>query len=140
VEAQRLLRLAVEARIEAWDHPFVDERDEAAGEVGLMLQEVIRDELPDAIPACTSLDGVRELSARTYGEKRLHLVGAFYLLGGNEHSMLPVDAELNVSSGAPSRVSVGGEASVFAMPTSERQFARRMENVEWSHHLTLHLA
>jgi hypothetical protein len=54
--------------------------------------------------------------------------------------MLPVDAELNVSSGAPSRVSVGGEASVFAMPTSERQFARRMENVEWWHHLTPHIA
>ena len=30
--------------------------------------------------------------------------------------------------------------SVFAMPTGERQFVRRMENVDWAHCLTVHLA
>ena len=140
MDSQRLLRLAVVARIEAWDHPSIEERDEAAGEVGVTLQEVVRQQLPDAIPACTSLDGVRELSARTDGDKRVDLVGAFYVLGGNDDSMLPVEAHLDVSPGAASTVRVGGEASVFAMPTGERQFARRMENVDWAYRLTFHLA
>jgi hypothetical protein len=140
MDSQRLLRLAVEAPIEAWDHPSIEERDEAAGEVGVMLQDVVRQQLPDAIPAYTSLDGVRELSARTEGDKRLSLVGAFYLLGGNDDSMLPVEAHLDVTPGVASTVRVGGEASVFAMPTGERQFVRRMENFDWAHCLTVHLA
>jgi hypothetical protein len=53
--------------------------------------------------------------------------------------MLPVEADLNTTSGAASTVSLGGEASVFEMMTSERQFVRRMENVGWTHRLTFHL-
>jgi hypothetical protein len=37
-------------------------------------------------------------------------------------------------------VRVGGEESMFDMPTGERQFMRRMENVRWAHHLELHIA
>lgn len=140
MDAQRLLRLAVEARLEAWDHPSIEDRDEAAREVGAMLQEVVRQLLPQAIPRNASLDGVRQLSARIDGNRRLHVVGAFYLLGGNDDSMLPIEADLDVSPGAASTVRVGGEPSVFAMPTGERQFLRRMENINWAHRLTLTLA
>jgi hypothetical protein len=139
VDVQWLLRRAVEARIEAWDHPVIEERDEAAAEVGVMLQEVVRHQLPDAIPPYASLDGVRELSAQVTGDDQLYVVGAFYLLRGNRDAMLPVEAELNVASGAASKVRVGGEASIFDMPTSARQFARSMEEVGWSHSVTLHL-
>jgi hypothetical protein len=139
VDAQLLLRRAVEARIEAWDHPVTEERDEAAAEVGLMLQEVVRQQLPSAIPPSTSLDGLKELSAQINGDKQLYILGAFYLLSENRDVMLPVEADLNTTSGAASTVSLGGEASVFEMTTSERQFVRRMENVGWTHRLTFHL-
>jgi hypothetical protein len=140
VDAQLLLCRAVEARIEAWDHPVIEERDEAAGEVGLILQEVVREQLPDAIPPYASLDGIKELSAEINGDEQLYVLGAFYLLSGNRDAMLPVDADLTTTPGAASTVRVGGNASIFDMPTSERQFARHMENVDWMHRLTLHLA
>lgn len=134
-----LLRRAVQARIEAWNHPVIEERDEAAAEVDLMLQEVVREQLPDAIALYASLDGVKELLAEINGDKQLHILGAFYLLSGNRDEMLPVEADLNVAPGAASTVRVGGSASIFAMPTSERQFARQMANVGWMHSLALHL-
>jgi hypothetical protein len=139
VEAQLLLRRAVEARIELWNHPVIEERVEAAAEVGLMLQEVVRQHLPDAIPPYASLHGVRELSAEISGDARLYVLGAFYLLRGNWDAMLPVEADLTATPGAESTVRVGGQASIFDMPTSERQFVRRMENVGLGHRLTLHL-
>lgn len=139
VDARLLLRRAVDARIEAWDHPVIEERDESAAELGLMLQEVVRQELPDAIPSYASLDGVRELSAEIKGAKQLYVLGAFYLLCGNRDAMLPVEADLSATSGAASSVRVGGEASIFDMPTSEQQFVRRLENVGWTHRLRLHL-
>jgi hypothetical protein len=135
VDAQLLLRRAVEARIEAWDHPVIEERDEAAAEVGLMLQEVVRQQLPDAIPPYASLDGVRELSAEISADKQLYILGAFYLLRGNGDAMLPVEADLKATPGAASTVRVGGKASIFDMPTSERQFVRRMANLAWTHRL-----
>jgi predicted HAD superfamily phosphohydrolase len=140
VDALLLLRRAVEARIEGWDHPVIEVRDEAAGEVGLMLQEVVRQQLAEAIPAYDSLDGVNELAAATSGGKRLYVLGAFYVLSGNRNVMLLVEADLDLTPGAASTVRVAGEASISEMPTSERQFVRRMENINWSHHLTLHLA
>jgi hypothetical protein len=94
-----------------------------------MLQEVVREYLPEAIPSYGSVDGVNELSAKTDGDNQLSILGAFYLLRGNRDAMLPVEAEINLTPGAASSVRVGGEASIFAMPTSERQFVRRMENV-----------
>ncbi len=57
MDTQLQLRRAVEARIEAWDYPLIENRDEAAAEVGLMLQEVVRDRLLKAIPSHASLDG-----------------------------------------------------------------------------------
>ena len=140
MDAQLLLRRAVEARIEAWDHPFVDERDTAAAEVGLMLQAVVREQLPQAVSAYASLDGMKELSAHTDAEQRLYILGAFYVLGGNRDRMLPVEADLSVAPGTASMVRVGGVDSVFEMPTGERQFVRRMETVRWAHRLTLQLA
>ena len=140
IDAQLLLRRAVEARIEAWNHPFIDERDEAAGEVGLMLQDVVREQLPRAIPAYASIDGMKELSAHTSTGQRLYVLGAFYLVRGNHDLMLPVEADLSIEPGAASTVRVGGEESVFELPTGERQFVRRMENVRWRHRLDLRLA
>jgi hypothetical protein len=140
VDALLLLRRAVEARIESWDHAVVQERDEAAGEVGLMLQEFVRQQLPEAIPAYASLDGVKELTATTSDGQRLYVLGAFYVLSENRNVMLPIEADLDLAPGAASTVRVAGEASIFEMPTSERQFVRRMENIRWSHHLTLDLA
>ena len=140
VDAHLLLGRAVEARIEVWDHPFIDEREEAAGEVGLMLQDVVREQLLHAIPAYTSLDGVKELTAHTSAGHRLYVLGAFYLIGGNQDRMLPVEADLRVEPGATSTVKVGGEESIFELPTGERQFARRMNNVRWAHRLELRLA
>src|SRR5688500_16835116 len=137
--SRQLLRRAVEARIEAWEHPMIDERDEAAGEVGLMLQEVVRKHLPEAVPAYTSLDGLKEFTARKDGATRLYVLGAFYLLVDNQDSMLPVEAALDVETGAPSVIRVGSEASVFPMPPSERQFARQMQSVDWQHRLELTL-
>jgi hypothetical protein len=139
VDALLPLRRAVETRIEGWDHPVVEERDEAAGEVGLMLQEVVRQEVPEAIPAYASLDGVNELTATTSGGKRLYVLGAFYVLSGNRNVLLPVEADLDLTPGAASTVRLAGQASTFDMPTSERQFVRRMQSINWSHHLTLHL-
>ena len=127
------------ARIEAWDHPVIAERDEAAGEVGLMLQAVVRDLLPEAIPPYSSLDGVKELRATTDGEHRLHVLGAFYLLAGNDDSMLPVEAELDLAPQATSSIRLGGASSVFAMPTSERRFVRSMEGIEWAHRANFEL-
>jgi hypothetical protein len=140
MDAQLLLRRAVEARIEAWDHPLIDERDEAAGEVDVMLQRVVREQLPQAIPAYANLDGVKELSAHTRAGHRLYVLGAFYLVGGHHDLMLPVEADLSVEPGAASTVRVGGEESVFELPTGERQFVRRMGNVRWAHRLDLRLA
>ncbi len=139
MDARLLLRRAVEARIEAWDHPVIEERDESAAEVGLMLQEVVRQELSDAVPPYASLDGVRELSAEVEGDKQLYVLGAFYLLSGNRDAMLPLEADLNATPGSASTIRVGGKASIFDMPTSERQFVRRMETLAWTHRLTLHL-
>jgi hypothetical protein len=139
MDAQLLLRRAVEARIEASDHPLIEDRDEAAAEVGLMLQEVVRELLPEAIPSYASLDGVKELLARTNGDEQLYILGAFYLLRGNRDAMLPVEVDMRLAPGAESTIRVGGEASIFDMPTSERQFERRMENVGWTHRLTLNL-
>lgn len=105
-----------------------------------MLQAVVRELLPQAVPVYASLDGVKELSARTNAEHGLYILGAFYVLSGNRDRMLPVEADLSVALGALSVVSVGGEESVFEIPTGERLFARRMVNVRWAHHLTLQLA
>jgi hypothetical protein len=130
-----LLRRAVEARIAARDHPVIEERDEAAGQVGLMLQQVVRERLAEVIPRDASLDGVKELSADINGANRV----AFYLIAANRDRMLPVEAELNIQPGAASAVSVGGEDSIFDIPTGERQFVRRMEAVRWTHRLVLQL-
>jgi hypothetical protein len=139
MDAPLLLRRAVEARIEAWDHPLIEDRDAAAAEVGFMLQEVVRELLPEAIPSYASLDGVKELSASTNGDEQLCVLGAFYLLRGNCDAMLPVEADMQLMPGAAPTIRVGGEASIFDMPTSERQFVRGMANVGWTHRLTLHL-
>lgn len=139
MDPQQLLRLAVEARIEAWDHPSIDQIGEAAGEVALMLQTVVRDRLPEALPEYTSLDGLEEFTARLEGATRLYILGAFYLLADSQDSMLPVEAHLDVASGSHSVIRVGSEATVFPMPTVARQFARRMQNVEWQHELELNL-
>jgi hypothetical protein len=40
---------------------------------------------------------------------------------------------------ATSVIRLAGTASIFAMQTSEPQFARHMNNVEWTHRLTLDL-
>lgn len=138
VDAQLQLRRAVQARIESWNHPVIEERDEAAAEVALMLQEVVRERMPDAIPPYASLDGIKELSAEI-NHNELHILGAFYLLSGSRDEMLPMEADLNVAAGAVSTVKVGGSASIFAMPTSERQFVRQMANVGWMHSLALNL-
>jgi hypothetical protein len=42
---------------------------------------------------------------------------------------------LNATPGAASTVRVGGKGSIFDMPTSERQFVRRMANLAWTHRL-----
>jgi hypothetical protein len=99
----------------------------------------VRQQLPDGIPPYASLHGVRELSAEISGDKQLYILGAFYLLRGNRDAMLPVEADLNVTPRAASTVRVGGKASIFDMPTSERQFVRGMENVSWTQRPTLHL-
>jgi hypothetical protein len=104
-----------------------------------MLQAVVRELLPEAIPSYASLDGVKELSARTNGDDQLYILGAFYLLRRNRDAMLPMEADMKLTPGAASTIRVGGEASIFDMPTSERQFVRRMENIGWTHRLTLHL-
>ena len=122
-----------------WNHPVIEERDEAAAEVDLMLQEVVREQLPDAIPPYASLDGVKELSAEIIDDNQLHILGAFYLLSGSRDEMLPMEADLSVAQGAVSTVKIGGSASIFAMPTSERQCVRQMANVGWMHSLALHL-
>lgn len=135
-----MLRQAVETRIEGWDHPSIDMRDEAGGELGLMLQEVVRAASPTVIPSSSSLDGLLELAASLMGESRLNVLGAFYLLGRNRDSMLPVEAELDVSIGAASTIRVGAGSSIFPMPRSDRQFARQMQEVEWQHEVRLTLA
>lgn len=137
VDAQLLLGQAVRARIAAWDAPFIDDREEAAGEVGLMLQEVVRQCMPEAIPPHAALDGVMELSARLDGNARIRLIGAFYVLMGSQNLMLPVDADLAV--GASSTIRVADEPSLFEMPTSAKQFERRMRDVERRHRVAIDL-
>jgi hypothetical protein len=140
VDSVSLLAKAVRARIRDWDHPLIEERDEAAGELGLMLQEVVRQGLPQAVPPRAALDGLKELSAATDGDARLYIVGAFYVLMGNRNAMLPVQADLHLAAGALSTVRVADEAGIFDMATSERQFVRRMESTNWAYRLTLNLA
>jgi hypothetical protein len=133
----------VEAFIEAEEHPVMEERDEASAEVGLLLQQVVTKQLSDVWefdPSYVTLDGLKPLSRHSGGAWQLDIRGAFYMLDGNRNRMLPVEAHLSVKPGAESEVKVGGEASTFAMPTSERQFMRRMENVRWAHRLSLRLA
>jgi hypothetical protein len=143
VEPEILLRRAVEAFIEAEDHPVMDERDEALAEVGLMLQQVVMKQLTDVSeldPRYVTLDGLKPLSEHSDGTCELDVLGAFYMLDGNRDRMLPVEAHLSVKPGAESEVKLGGEGSTFELPTSERQFMRRMENVHWAHRLSLRLA
>ena len=142
MESQLLLRRAVAAGIEAQEHPATDERDEAIAEVGLVLQEVVRQQLADAWEfdsRYATLDGLRTLSVTTDGRCQLHILGAFYLLEGRGHRMLPVDAAFNVKPGTESMVRVAGRGSVFEMPTSERQFVRGVEGAEWAHTVGLRL-
>jgi hypothetical protein len=121
----------------------MEERAEAVADVELMLQLVVREQLSDDWEfdsRYVTLDGIKELSVKCDGESQVQIVGAFYLLDGNCDRMLPVEARLDIKPGTESTVKLAGNDSTFAMPTSERQFARRMENVRWVHRLTLHLA
>jgi hypothetical protein len=59
---------------------------------------------------------------------------------GNGQRMLPVEARLSVEPGEDSVVRLAGADGTFAMPTSERQFRRRMQDVRWAHSVTLRLA
>ena len=143
MESESLLARLVAACIEAEDHPVIEERDEAVSEVALLLQQVVRERLADEWESderYVALDGIRTLSVRTAGEKALHILGAFYLLEGHGHRMLPVEAELTVEPGAESTVKLGGRESVFELPTSERQFVRGIEGAHWRHSLSLRLA
>lgn len=143
MDTTELLSRFVADCIEAQDHPLVEERDKAVNDVALILQQVIRERLGDAWewdPRFVALDGLKTLSVVSDGEKALKIVGAFYLLEGRGHRMLPIEAALTVAPGAESLVRVGGRDSVFEMPQSERQFVRGIERAEWRHTLTLRLA
>jgi hypothetical protein len=91
-------------------------------------------------PRYVTLDGIKALSVKSDGESQVQIVGAFYMLDGTRDRMLPVEARLNVKPSTESTVKLAGGDGTFEMPTSERQFVRRMENVRWVHHLSLHLA
>jgi hypothetical protein len=86
VEPEILLRRAVEAYIEAEDHPVMDERDEALAEVGLMLQHVVMKQLTDVCefdPRYVTLDGLKPLSEHSDGACELDVLGAFNMLDGS---------------------------------------------------------
>jgi hypothetical protein len=108
-----------------------------------MLQQVVLEQRSDVWefdPRHVTLDGIKPLSVKSDGESQIQVVGAFYLRDGSCDRMLPVEAHLTVKPGAESTVRLGAGDSTFEMPTSERQFVRRMENVRWVHRLSLHLA
>ena len=90
-------------------------------------------------PRYFTLDGTKPLSVTADGEARLHLLGAFYLLGDRGHRMLPVDAALTIEPGEASIVKVASAQSVFDLPQSERQFIRGVEAAAWRHELRLEL-
>jgi hypothetical protein len=108
-------------------------------EYELKLQLAVQErlgELGDFDPRFVALDGLRKLSVERDGDA-LHIVGAFFLLDGNDNRMLPMDVHLRPAG--ESTVKLGGADSVFEIPTSERQFARRMAGVRWAHRLKLRL-
>ncbi len=140
--AELLSRLVADC-IEAWHRAPVEERDEAVDDVALVLQQVIMERLAaewDWDSRFVSLDGLKTLSVESDGDQAVKLVGAFYLLEGRRHRMLPVEADLTVAPGAESLVRIGGADSVFDIPQSERQFVRGIESARWRHTLVLRLA
>jgi hypothetical protein len=143
VDSQVALRRAVEAWLDTRDHPVMDERDSAADEVELMLQQVVREHLSDGWefdPRHVTLDGMKTMPFETDGVSNVDIVGAFYLLDGTRHRMLPIEARLSVQPGSESSVMLAGPESTFAMSTNERQFARALQSVRWVYRLSLHLA
>jgi hypothetical protein len=128
--------------IQTRDHPVIEERDEAVGDLSLVLEDVVRKRIGDDLSA--SFDGIRTFTVESDGEQTLHIVGAFYVLetigaGHTGHRMLPLDAHLTVEPGAVSTVQVGGRDSLFEMPRSARQFVRGIESARWRHRLELRL-
>lgn len=108
-------------------------------EYELKLQLAVQErlgELGDFDPRFVAIDGLRELSVERDGNA-LHIVGAFFLLDGNDNRMLPMEAHLK--PGGESIVKLGGADSVFEIPSGHRQFARRMAGVRWAHRLRLRL-
>lgn len=129
--------------IQTRDHPMMEEREEALAEMSLVLEDIVRKRLGEAL-GNPSLDGLKTLLVESDGETTLHIVGAFYVIvtrpgGGTDLRMLPVEAHLSVKDGALSTVKVGGQDSAFEMPQSARQFARGVEAARWRHRLDLRL-
>jgi hypothetical protein len=143
VKPEAVLGRLVRACIEARDHPVIEERDAAVEGVALVLEQIVRERLAedwDWDARHLSLDGLQTLSVEVEGETRLHIVGAFYLLHGRGHRMLPMEAAFSLDPGAVSTVKVAGAESVFEMPQSERQLVRGVRSAVWRHALRLHLA
>jgi len=141
-EPETVLGNLVVGCIQTRDHPVIAERDEAVGDLSLVLEDIVRKRLGDELAA--SFDGIRTFTVETDGEKTLHIVGAFYVLetigaGHTGHRMLPVEAHLTIEPGAESFVEVGGRDSLFEMPQSARQFVRGIEGATWRHRFELRL-
>lgn len=141
-EPETVLGNLVVGCIDTRDHSVIEERDEAVGDLSLVLEDIVRKRLGDELG--TSFDGIRTFTIETDGAKTLHIVGAFYVLetigaGHTGHRMLPMEAHLTVEPGAESFVKVGGRDSLFEMPQSARQSVRGVEGATWRHRLELRL-
>lgn len=141
-DAETILGNLVAGCIQTQDHPAIEERDAAVGDLSLVLEDIVRKRIGGELAA--SFDGLQTLTVQTDGERILHIAGAFYVLettgaGGTGHRMLPVQAELTLEPAATSIVKVGGRSSLFEMPQSARQLVRGIEGADWRHRLELRL-
>jgi len=142
VDPETVLGNLVVGCIQTRDHPMIEERDAAIGDLSLVLEDIVRNRIGDDLSS--SFDGIRTFIVESDGEQTLHIVGAFYVLetigaGHTGHRLLPVDALLTIQPGGVSLVQVGNRDSLFDMPQSARQFVRGIERATWRHRFELRL-
>jgi hypothetical protein len=77
-EPEAVLANLVEGCIQARDHPAIEERDAAVGDLSLVVEDIVRKRLGDDLAA--SFDGIMTFTVESDSNETLHLVGAFHLL------------------------------------------------------------
>lgn len=146
VESVDGLQGAVARFIEAQNDPAFDARNKALGDIGLLLERLVRENgLPDDESLGRSVDGLapRRVAVTNAG-RVVEITGSFSTLvtrdGRTGELMLPMHARLSAAPETVSTMRVAGRESLFEPPKSEREFQRAFDKAIWAYTFELRSA